>query len=75
MTEITKVNHINLINNKRKLIEDVYNCIKLLDRAIDMHQMHINYPETAIPISQKEMMGLMLGARNCTNNQLRLYEK
>lgn len=64
-----------MIGNKKKLIEDISNCMKLLDKAIDIHQMHIDHPETATPISQDEMMGLILGARNCTNSQLRLYAK
>lgn len=59
----------------RKFIEDVSDCMKLLDKAINMHQMHIDHPETATPISQHEMMGLMLGTRSCTNSQLRLYGK
>lgn len=64
-----------MINNKMKLLEDMSNCMKLLDNAIDMHQMHIDHPETATPVSQYEMMGLMLGARNCINSQLKFYGK
>lgn len=86
MTEKTKVNQkkpifsakadgTNLISNKSKLIKDVSDCMKLLDKAIDMHQIHINYPETATPVSQQEMMELMLNTRSCTNSQLRFYGK
>ena len=64
-----------MTENITKLIEDISGCMKLLDKAIDMHQMHINNPETATLVSQHEMMGLMLGARSCTNSQLRFYEK
>lgn len=75
MMEITKANQINLINNKTKLIEGVSDCMKLLDKAIDMHQIHIDLPETATSISQDELMKLISDARNCINSQLRLYGK
>ena len=64
-----------MTENITKLIEDISGCMKLLDKAIDMHQMHINNPETATLVSQHEMMKLMSGARNCINSQLILYGK
>ena len=64
-----------MTENKRKLIEGVSDCMKLLDKAITMHQIHIDIPKTATPISQDEMMKLMSGARNCINSQLILYGK
>lgn len=29
-----------MTENKGKLIEEISNCMKLLDKAIDMHKMH-----------------------------------
>lgn len=68
----TKSDHINHINNKRKLIGDISDCMKLLDKAIEIHKMHIDHPKTATSTSQDELMGLMPGARNCINSQLKL---
>ena len=63
------------MTDKRKLTEEISACMKLLDRAIDIHQIHISNPKTTTPESQDEMMGLMLGTRNCTISQLRLFKK
>ncbi len=63
-----------MVDNKMKLIENISDCMKLLDKAIGMHQTHIDLPEIT-PTSQDEMMKLMSGAKNCINSQLRLYVK
>lgn len=63
------------MENKNKLIEEVAGCMKLLDMAIDKHETHIKNPTTATPESQEEMMGFMLGARNCTISRLRKFQK
>ena len=64
-----------MTEDKRKLIEDLSSCMKLLDNAIDMHQMHLDDPGTATPLSQYEMMILMLSTKNCILSQLILFGK
>lgn len=61
--------------NKRQLAYEVSECIKLLDDAILMHDIHIKDPKTAIPESQEEMMKLMLDTKNCITRRLRVFEK
>lgn len=45
-------------------------CVELwLRLAIDLHAIHLKYPDTATPESQEEMMDYMVNAYRCITDK------
>ena len=54
--------------DERKLIEEVAKCTGLIDLAVKKLE------DTSIPQNKDEIIGLILGARDCTISQLRTFQ-
>lgn len=55
-------------DKERKLIEEVAKCTALIDLAVDKLE------DTTVPQNKDEIVGLILGARNCTISKLRTFQ-
>ena len=55
-------------NKERKLIEEVAKCTALIDLAIGKLE------DTSAPQNKDEIVGLILGAKNCTISRLRTFQ-
>lgn len=53
---------------ERKLIEEVAKCTGLIDLAIERLE------DTTVPQNREEIIGLMIGAKNCTITRLRKFQ-
>lgn len=54
---------------ERKLIEEVAKCTGLIDSAVDKLR------DTTLPPNKDEIIGLILGAKICTINELKTFQK
>jgi hypothetical protein len=55
-------------DKERKLIEEVAKCTALIDLAIGKLEV------TSVPQNKDEIVGLILGAKNCTISRLRTFQ-